>query len=546
LKLVKLLYMLMIGFSLAMAITLIGASPAIAIRDLELDPDEGRIGDNIDIDGENWPPSDPSAVPPFYRYIDIYFTSEMASTGDNINDDVNIYEIVKDGILVDTVGNFSARFSVPSKLTEGSPSEDVRGGVYYICVTYENDKRIRSVVEFTVRGGEITTFSPTKGAVGTEVEISGEDFGAREEVAILYDGDHIDIERGDDETDNRGRFDCTIVIPPSIAGKHTITIQDETRSEVEEIFTVEPKVEIIPTKVPPGNQAKISGTGFGNRVNVEVFLNGEMVASGRTGRDGDFTIAFTVPDADEGIYEIEVEDDDGNEAKTDFTAEIGTQVNITPVTSIDSPGHVGQNVTIGGEGFRPDTEVIIIDSNRNISLAVTTSDANGDFIAILNVPAMVSGPHTINVSDGVNSANGIFYIESVPPPIPQLISPATGTEANAHTEFDWDDVKDVSGVTYELQIATASDFNPSSIIIEATGLTKSEYSEILPPRSGTEPYYWRIRAVDGASNASGWSMVSQFSVGFIRPSWTVHLWWGIGVAGAFFLAYRRGQRSMYY
>lgn len=540
----------LIGAILSFVFVLTPAHPALAVRDIECSPDEGRIGDTIDIDGENWPPSDPSAEPPFYRYIDIYFTSELAVVGDNIDNNIVTYELVKSGILIDTRGNFGVRFNVPPELTDGSPCEDVRGGVYCICVTYENEKRIRSVEQFTVSGGEITNFSPKSGAVGTEVDVSGEYFGAREDITVLYDGDEVDIESGDSETDSRGRFDCTVAIPPSIAGKHIVTIQDETLSEVEEIFTVEPEIKVIPNTASSGNQVKVSGNGFGNRVHVEVFLNGHVVASAKTGHDGSFTVDLVIPDIVEGFYRIEAEDDDRNEANTELTVEIGTRINASPVTSVDSPGYVGQSITISGLGFKPNTEILITNIDTNMTIAATTSDTSGSFIAVFNIPEIAAGAHNITASDGQNSAEATLYMESTAPAIPQLISPQMCTRASTRTQFDWVDVDDDSGVTYDLQIATNDDFSLESILLTKLKITESEYiltkSEALASRSAAEPYYWRIRAVDGASNASDWSMVGEFSVGFTWSSWMVHLWWGLGVAGVAFLFYRLGKRGMYY
>ena len=207
-KKTKLLRMLTIGVILSLLVALIPASLALAARDIELDPEEGEIGDQIDIDGETWPPSDPYAEPdPYYRYLDIYFTSEEASIGDDLDTDIDIYELVEDHVLVDAEGDFSSQFDVPDELATGSPDEDVRGGTYYVLVTYEDDEDIKAVAEFTVTAGSITGFDPDSGPVGTEVEISGEDFADDEEITILYDGDEIDIASGDEDTDSRGDFD---------------------------------------------------------------------------------------------------------------------------------------------------------------------------------------------------------------------------------------------------------------------------------------------------------------------------------------------------
>ena len=97
-------------------------------------------------------------------------------------------------------------------------------------------------------------------------------------------------------------------------------------------------------------------------------------------------------------------------------------------------------------------------------------------------------------------------MEATPPKIPEPLKPEMKLKAKARTYFDWEDVLDDSGVTYNLQVATKDDFAPANIVFEKTGLTKSEYTltvdEKLTTTSKEVPYYWRVKAVDGAANQS--------------------------------------------
>jgi len=141
-------------------------------------------------------------------------------------------------------------------------------------------------------------------------------------------------------------------------------------------------------------------------------------------------------------------------------------------------------------------------------------------------------------------------MESKPPPIPQPLLPEIGMRAKSLTQFDWGDVTDDSGVTYSLQVANANTFATGSIVLDQKGLTQSGYiltkEEALKSRSANEPYYWRVRAVDGAGNESDWTGGNDFWVGRSLPSWTVHLFWGLGVVGAVFFGYFLGKRRGYY
>ena len=137
-------------------------------------------------------------------------------------------------------------------------------------------------------------------------------------------------------------------------------------------------------------------------------------------------------------------------------------------------------------------------------------------------------------------------MESTAPSAPPLKLPQLGAKASAEAYFDWDDVTDPSGITYTLQIA--SDMNYGSIVLEKKGITKSEYTlsetERLESTKREAPYYWRVKATDGASNESSWTDSGQFYVGlsFSMPSWAIYVL--IGLVCLLFLAlgYWMGRR----
>ncbi|MCK4698551.1 MAG: hypothetical protein KAT53_09680 [Dehalococcoidia bacterium] len=550
-KLTKIFRVLTAAGVLALLMITIPASPALAARTIYLDPEEGQIGDDIDIDGEGWPPSIPQDQ--IENWVDIYFTSEEASTNDHLDDDIANYELVRENASTDSDGEFSTDFEVPDRLTDGEDDEDVIGGTYYVCATYANGDQIKAVAEFTVIAGKIT-LSPDDGVVGTEVDIEGEDFAEREEITIYYDGDELDsdyILDCDDETSNRGDLNCTIIIPPSAAGKYTILVTDESISATEAEFDVDSAAAVSPTHAPPGDVAEVTGSGFDSKEDVTITIDGEEVATKKTASDGSFTVNFTVPELDEGTYDIEA-DDGSNAVELEFTVDIGTEVSISPATSQASPGWVGQNVTMTGSGFDANSTITISYASTPQVVATTTSDANGDFIASFAIPPSQYGAHTLTASDGSNMMTVPFYIESEKPAIPAPLVPEDGGKAPSRAYFDWGDVPDPSlPVTYTLQVASDEAFN--TILLEVSGLTESEYTfpegTELPKTTEEAPYYWRVRATDAAANIGDWSAPNSFHVGgFSLPGggWLIHLWWGLGATGVGFLGYWLGKRRAYY
>jgi hypothetical protein len=310
---------------------------------------------------------------------------------------------------------------------------------------------------------------------------------------------------------------------------------------------VEPEVTVSPTSGSAGSEVTVIGTGFGNEEDVEVTFDGARVATVEASSAGGFDITFEVPEAGAGTYDIVAEDEDDNDATAEFSVAAG--VSLGTVTTEDSPGYVGMEMTMSGTGFLPNTRVSITYATEPITVATTTTDANGGFSATFTIPPSEGGTHTITASDGTNSLSSTFVMESAPPSIPSPLLPQMGVKAEQPVYFDWEDVEDSSGVTYTLQIAKDEAF--TSMVLEKIGLTSSYYTiteaEKLASVKKEAPYYWRVNAVDGASNESDWSGAGTFYVGgFALPGGSIHLWWGLGAAGAGALGYYLGKRKSYY
>ena len=519
----------------------IPASPALAAESISVDPDEGEIGDSIDVDGEDFDASTETT----YVYVDIYLTSENGSDIDDI-DDIDNYE--KWSKRVDDEGDFTKSFRVPSVLDEGDDDEDVVGGAYYIYVTYEDEDEIEDYAEFTVVSGWLDELSPDSGPVGTEVEITGAYFSGNDDIIVTFGDDEVDIESGDTDTDSDGDFTCTILVPESTADDQTIAVEDEAEHIAEATFTVESAITISPTSGSAAIRVTVIGTGFGGEKDVTITFDGTRVATADTDNDGSFIAAFDVPEVGAGTYAVVAEDEDDNSDTADFSVAAGAS--LSTVTSEDSPGYVGMDMTMSGTGFLPNTRVTITYATEPIVVATTTSDANGEFSATFTIPPSEGGVHTITASDGTNSLTSTFVMESASPSIPSPSLPEMGVKAEQPVFFDWEDVTDPSGVTYTLQVAKDANFTPP-LVLEKEGLTSSQYTltegEKLASTKKEAPYYWRVKAIDGASNESEWSGAGTFYVGGLAlPGGSIHLWWGLGAAGAGALGYFLGKRKSYF
>ena len=622
---------LTVALVLALLITALPATPALAAEVITLNTYQGSIGQQITITGTGFSYPETGS-----RGVVILFGKD--NPGAIVDYATDIYEEVKVAELYSD-GTFSTTFQVPTKLTSGTIDEAVTSGTYYIYATYYypdyvpplKGTTVASTTTFTVLAAEIS-IDPDEGKVGTEVEIDGEGFGDREDITVEYDGREMDIESGDDDTDSDGDFKNTmIIVPPSAAGDHTITvIGEESDIEAEVEFTVEPEITINPESGAAGSTITVSGTGFGDEVDVGITFDGEGAKVGTTDDDGSFTISFAALSRAAGSYYIEAEDDDNNSDKASFTitvttfnispttGKLGTEVavsgsgfranysltitfadvnvtttttdangnfstsftvpvptvgtykvevsdgittrdadfsilisgNINPETSATSPGHVGTGITISGTGFIAGRTVsITYDGNQ---VATTTVNTNGSFSAAFDAPTSKDGGHIITATDGTNTEQFAFIMESTPPPTPRPLKPNMDIKAKAEAYFDWEDVIDPSGVTYTLQIATDENFSQASIVLEKTGLTQSEYTiakaDRLQSVSKDAPYYWHVKAVDGASNESQWTGTGRFYVGFAMSISQPIIYTIIGIAAFLFavFAFWLGRKTAYY
>lgn len=567
----KIFRILGIAIILSLLVLATPVAPAQAARDIELDPEEGKIGEDITVSGTDFNASSEDVD----KYATIYFSSQEADTFDDIDDEVDTYEKIRDGVWLDEEGNFETTFEVPDRLTDGDDNEDVTSGTYYVYICHFGYTRISAVAEFTVIGGEIE-IDPEEGPVGTPVDITGTDFAAEEEIVIEYDGDEVDIEDGDDETDDDGEFLSVILIPDSNAGTHTITVVI-SGSEVEAEFTVEPEVVLEPTSGEAGSKVTVSGTGFGKRQDVTVWFRTTGLATQTTDRDGTFTTTFTVPDLAAGIYDIDVEDEDENLDKAKFTITVAppptpaptpaptpepepapapapapTPPPSTTTGSISTDtGNIGSDLLISGVGFDGGAEITVKYDEEEVTKGTAT--AEGVFIAGFKVPVSKGGEHIITASDGTNTLELTFTVESETPETPMPLTPAMGVEVKSPIFFDWEDVTDDSlPVTYELQIGTNTDFTESSTLLEKKALTSSEYTlteeEGLKLGSPETTHYWRVRALDAASNESLWTGGGEFYVTtpFGIPDWAKYTMFGIGGLLLFGIGYWLGRRTAFY
>jgi len=531
----KILRALAIFLILLLLIMVLPASTALSRETLDLSRSEGAIGDKITVTGSSYSSGDK---------VYIYFSSEKADVDDDI-DDLDVWEEVRTTyatLSLEDGGKITCSFLVPGELIDGNETETVSAGDYFVYVTERKEGSILAKEEFTVRG--ITEVDPMKGPTGTEVRIEGMGFEREEDIEVFFYVDELEIASGDDETDDDGEFELTIIIPKTPASDYTIRIQigkDEAKAQ----FTVEPESAISATSGIIGDRVTISGTGFGASAGVTVTFGGKEIATGQTHNDGNLSISFNVPGVEAGTYVVEAKDEDGNSGKFEFT--LSNDISISPVTNQTSPGYVGMEVTIYGTDLKPNSTITIIHTDT-ATVFSTISGNDGSFSYAFEIPEMKSGENIISVTDGVNHLQVTFFMESVAPTTPQPILPAIDSKPERPVTFDWKDVTDPSSVTFVLQVARDKGF--ADMVIEKRGLAESQYTmsqtedEMLESTKKAANYWWRVKAVDGAGNDSRWTSVRSFNIGFVSAmaGWLKYLLIGLGALVLLGIAFFVGKQ----
>jgi len=449
------------------------STPALAAPVVTLDPTSGAVGTTVTITG---------------TVFDSY-------KGDNIHIFFDDEEIDGSPIEVPQTGTFSTPFTIPAGTVHGR---------HWISVRSEIGSHLVPDNFFIVEEPSIT-LDVVDGPAGTEVTISGNGFYAGRTVTLYYHnivGEKIGTETASPE----GRFSYHFVIPGSTGGIHKITASNAEGNSAETEFEVFPDIKLNLASAGPRELLNVRGTGFGYRSNVNIIFGTFIVATARTDDYGNFEINFNVPDVKPNPYDIKAEDKEGNIDKVKFTVTAGANLS-------HNTGSVGSQLIVKGNGFKVGKTVTV--DYDNLRVATATADNNGSFIATFNIPPSHGGSHIITVSDGITTKQLAFTVESEAPKIPTMRLPSDSSETRAEAYLDWYDVTDPSlPVVYSLQVA--SDQNFSSMVLEKEGLTESEYTltgvEKLAAEVKSAPYFWRVKAIDGAGHESDWSEPWSFYI----------------------------------
>ena len=457
---------------------------------LTLSSSEGSVGDQITIDGTGFDNN---------SSIVIYWDSQILSQ-------YNVYS--------DARGTFSANLVIPSS-SSGSHTIRARDA------SFDTD-----TASFTLRPS--ITLNPSSGIPGGTVQISGQGFRPSVSIHISYSGSTISTTPSNIYTDIYGSFTASFTVPSIVSGNYAVRADDGIYSATA-TFGIISNIELSPSSGHVGSELTVNGAGFTPGGRVRISYDGQTMITVTSDSAGAFSVSFNVPVSTAGQHNVSASDitTQGVMATAVFTMEsnpppvpnlltpeYGSLVSVRPRftwSQVSDPSGVTYNIQIAWDAAF--SQLVLSEQGLSTPEYQITQAEELELTKKAN-------PYywRVQAVDRAGNASawtspGSFYTQdSTPPQTPILFLPEYDSQTSVQPKFDWSDVTDPSGVTYSLQVARDANFSQLSLYKQ--GLNVSEYqvtqSEKLGLTKKDNPYYWRVRAVDGADNDSQWTSAASF------------------------------------
>ncbi|MBI2830015.1 MAG: hypothetical protein HYX81_02530 [Chloroflexi bacterium] len=433
-----------------------------------------------------------------------------------------------DDVSIGTTATSNANGTIPStSLTIPT----TRGG----SRTFTVKDAAGNLATATITISATMSINPGTGPAGTTVTVAGKGFLAGASILLTYSGTSITTTPIQVITDINGSFSATFVVPPSASGSYPVVASDGVNVSSANFSSVA-TASISPVRGNIGTFITASGAGFKSNSTVTINFRTFQAGTANTDDKGSFTATFAALPSGAGNQTITITDQ-VNTLTFTFTVVPSAKINLTS-------GFVGTDVAVTGTGFAASRSLTV--SYDAAQVTSGTTDGNGTFTVAFKAPVSKGGDHLVTVTDSTNTSTFTFAMDATPPAAPSLLLPARFAKADAMPVLDWSDVTDPSGVTYTLQLSRDATF--ASILLEKKDLTASAYKltekETLQSVSKSRPYYWRVKAIDAASNESDWPTPSAFFVGFVLATWALYTIFGVVALGLGVLGYWLGRRSV--
>lgn len=216
--------------------------------------------------------------------------------------------------------------------------------------------------------------------------------------------------------------------------------------------------------------------------------------------------------------------------------------------TIKSQATNGNNLDITGTSDAASDTIELFDASSDsegeVYLGTALSDGSKNWTITISSPYTASANIITatagDTTNGTSAFSSTYTITNAAPSTPTGLGPtayvdgSNGTDATPTLSFTTADLNN-DQVKYQIQIDDSSDFG--SIVLDYTSALgsagASSFTVAQAAGSGTYntgtadtalpygSYYWRVKAIDASSNASGWATANGGSVAFVVKVYTV-------------------------
>jgi hypothetical protein len=283
---------------------------------LSIDKSSGIVGENITMTG--------SKFTAYEKNIQILFDGQV---------------VVPD-INADAQGYWEASFEVPEMPT----------GTYNVTAEGEWTKKEDIIgLSFEIEPGIVLSLN--EGHVGIDLTVTGRGFAANEDVDIMYDGSQVAIA----ETNDKGSFDASFVVPDSKYGERQVTAEDAEGNKTKQpaIFTMESAPPDTPALISPSDRSRVGFIGkvrptlewsevsddSGVRYSLQIATSANVTATGKfvyplVSKEGLVGTNYTLEETEAlpyGTYYWIVQAVDGAENESGWTAARSFRAGLLPL-----------------------------------------------------------------------------------------------------------------------------------------------------------------------------------------------------------------------
>ena len=186
--------------------------------DTSIDKSSGIVGESVNMTGSRFASNE--------QGITILFDGEAVVTD----------------IKANTAGDWEASFEVP----------EMPAGEYSVTAEGEQTEK-EDTVELSFFIKPDIVLSADEGYVGMDLTVTGRGFAANEDVVIMYD----DSQAATTETNDKGSFDVSFLVPGSKCGGGPVTAEDAAENEATSILIMESAPPPIPALISPSDGSRL-------------------------------------------------------------------------------------------------------------------------------------------------------------------------------------------------------------------------------------------------------------------------------------------------